>query len=304
MRLTPKLFPSGLLLASAVSLSAGFASAQTPPPPEPAAPGGAPANAPPPGPATPPPAEPPAAAPAPAAAPEAAPATPAAPPAEEVFPAAWTRIDTDFLGLQLWAGATHPLTDTIGLATDIYLNAPLPGGTGAVTLGEFDIGPAITAGKFTLTPMLGMQFDIWNHRANSLVPQFYLVGGGGDPIYMELWVQNYENQVFNKTHATNNLYFRYFLDFTLGKYMALGPEAELLMGLNKAGKVPGNYAPDLGSVKSSGKPNTIVSLPVGLNLNFTNYGKNNTLMIFAGYETTKTPSHNHLAGRLTFIHNF
>jgi hypothetical protein len=300
MRLNPQLSTSGLLIASAIVLSAGMASAQTAPPPEPAAPGGAPAAAPPPGPATPPPATPaPAAAPA---APEAAPAAPAAPPADEVFPAAWTRVDVDFIGLQLWAGATHPLSDTIGLATDIYLNAPLYGGV--QTLGEFDIGPAFTAGKYVITPMLGAQFDIWHHRANSLVPQLYITGGGGDPIYMELWVQNYENQVFNKAEGTNNLYFRYFLDFTLGKYMALGPEVEALIGLNKAGKLPNAYAPDLGSVKSSGKPNTLVSLPVGLNLNFTNYGKNNTLMIFAGYETTKTETHNHLAGRLTFIHNF
>jgi hypothetical protein len=152
--------------------------------------------------------------------------------------------------------------------------------------------------------MLGFQFDIWNHRAQSLVPQLFVTGGGGEPIYMELWVQNYENQVFNKAGGTNNLYFRYFLDFTLAKCLALGPEVEALIGLNKAGKVPGAYAPDLGSVKKNGKPNTLVSLPVGLNVNLTNYGKNNNLMLFAGYETTKTPSHNHLAGRLTFIHNF
>jgi hypothetical protein len=121
---------------------------------------------------------------------------------------------------------------------------------------------------------------------------------------MELWVQNYENEVFNKKFGTNNLYFRYFIDFTLGKYLAVGPEAELLLGLNDNGKAPGAYAPDLGHVSNSGKANTLVSLPVGLNFNFTNYGKNNTLMIFAGYETTKTVTDKHLAGRLTFIHNF
>jgi hypothetical protein len=299
MRLTHKLCVPGLLVASAVTFSAASALAQTPPPAEPAAPAAAPAPAPAPAPATPPPA-------APAAAADATPAAaaPAAPPAEEVFPAAWTRIDSDFLGLQLWAGATHPLSDTVGIATDIYLNAPLAGVKGPVTFGEFDIGPAFTAGKFTITPMLGGQWDLWNHRMNSLVPQLYITGGGGDPIYMELWVQNYENQVFSKTYGTNNLYFRYFIDFTLGKYMALGPEAELLLGLNKNGKAPGGYAPDLGGLDDKGEGKGVVALPVGLNFNFTNYGKNNNLMIFAGYETTKTPSDAHLAGRLTFIHNF
>lgn len=312
MRLTPKLRISGLL-ASAVVFSAASGFAQTPPPPEPAAPGAAPATAPPPGPATPPPALPPAVAPAPAGEiPAAAPT--AVPVAEETFPAAWMRIDSDFLGLQLWAGATHMLSDSIGIATDIYLNAPLFGATldatgnltaSASTLGEFDIGPAIVAGKFTITPMLGGQWDLWNHRMNSFVPQLYVTGGGGDPIYMELWVQNYENEVFNKKGGTNNLYFRYFIDFALGKYLAVGPEAELLLGLNDQGKQPGLYAPDLGHKSAStGKANTLVALPVGANFNFTNYGKNNTLMLFAGYETQRTETKNHLAGRLTFIHNF
>lgn len=299
MRLTPKLFVPGLL-ASAVVFSAASGFAQTPPPPEPAAPGAAPANAPPPGPATPPPVAP-AVEPAPALAPPADAAAAPAPAPEETFPAAWMRIDSDFIGLQLWAGATHMLSDTIGIATDIYLNAPFSSTT---TLGEFDLGPAFIAGKFTITPMLGGQWDLWHHRMNSLVPQLYITGGGGDPVYMELWVQNYENVVFSKALGTNNLYFRYFIDFTLGKYMAVGPEAELLIGLNKNGKLPGFYAPDLGHVSASGKANTIVSLPVGLNFNFTNYGKNNNLMLFAGYETMKTDTKAHLAGRLTFIHNF
>jgi hypothetical protein len=310
MRLNLKLCVPGLL-ASAVLVSAASAFAQTPPPPEPAAPGAAPAAAPPPGPATPPPVAP-APEPAPAAAPVTvppaveAPVVAPAPAPEETFPAAWMRIDSDFLGLQLWAGATHMLSDSVGIATDIYLNAPMIGTatTPLLTFGEFDIGPAITAGKFTITPMLGGQWDLYRHRMNSLVPQLFITGGGGDPIYMELWVQNYENQIFNKKGGTNNLYFRYFIDFTLCRYLAVGPEAELLVGLNENGKTPGFYAPDLGHVSKSGKANALVSLPVGLNFNFTNYGKNNTLMIFAGYETTKTDSKNHVAGRLTFIHNF
>lgn len=306
MRLTPSLRTTGLLFASAVTLCAASAHAQTPAP-SPAAPA-APATAAPapaaPAPAAPAPVEAAPAGPAAATGPADMAAAPAPAPAEEVFPAAWTRIDSDFLGLQLWAGATHPLSDTVGIASDVYLNAPLAGLTGAVTLAEFDIGPAITAGKFIITPMLGLQMDLWNHRMNSLVPQLFVTGGGGDPIYMELWVQNYENQIFDKTHATNNLYFRYFIDFTLGKYLALGPEVEALIGLNKAGKIPGNYAPDLGDIDDKGKPKTLVSLPVGLNVALNSYGKNNVLMLFAGYETQKTPSDNHLAGRLTFIHNF
>src|SRR5881394_1262693 len=78
-------------------------------------------------------------------------AAPAPEPAAAAFPPAWFRIDSDGLNLQLWAGATHALTSTIGLASDIYVNSG--------TLGEFDLGPAFTAGPFTVTPMLGIQFD-------------------------------------------------------------------------------------------------------------------------------------------------
>jgi len=137
-----------------------------------------------------------------------------------------------------------------------------------------------------------------------VVPQFYLTGGGGTPIYMELWVQNYENSIVNHNHGTNNLYFRYFIDYTLGKYLAIGPEIEVLLGLDTAGKTPNAYGVDIGNVSKSGKPQTLASLPVGANINLANYGKGNNLMLFVGDETVKTPSHHHLAGRLTFIHNF
>jgi hypothetical protein len=205
---------------------------------------------------------------------------------EETYPAAWFRIDSDLGGLQLWAGATHALSDSVGLATDMYVTS------GA--LGEFDIGPAITAGDFILTPMLGLQVDWFNHRAAALVPQFYLVGGP-DPIYMELWVQNYAYTVFDKTGVTatgggNTLYTRLFVDYEIGKYLALGPEVEMTYSLNsKLENLDGDR---------------LLSLPVGLNVMLTNYGKNNTFMIFGGYETVETANDARLAGRLTFIHNF
>jgi hypothetical protein len=206
---------------------------------------------------------------------------------EETYPAAWFRIDSDLGGLQLWAGATHALSDSVGLATDMYVTS------GA--LGEFDIGPAITAGDFILTPMLGLQVDWFNHRAAALVPQFYLVGGP-DPIYMELWVQNYAYTVFDKagvtaTGGSNYIYARLFIDYEVGKYFAVGPEVEMTLSLNsKLTTVDGDKG--------------IVSMPVGANVMLTNYGKNNTFMIFGGYETVETANDARLAGRLTFIHNF
>jgi hypothetical protein len=281
MRLIPLVSIRGLL-SSAVLLTSVSALAQAPaseatPAPAPAAPAAdvppsTPAPTPPPEAAPPPPSEP---APPPAPAPVEAPAE-----EEETWPAAWFRIDSDFAGLQLWAGATHMLSDTVGIATDMYVNSG--------TLGEFDIGPSFVAGPLYITPMLGLQVDWSQFKAVALVPQLYITGGP-DPIYTELWVQNYEYNVFDDTNGANTLYFRFFIDYKIGKYFGVGPEVEALLGLNDAAKPSGD---------------TLVSLPVGLNFMLSNYGKGNNFFLFAGYETQDTPNDAHLTGRLTFVRNF
>lgn len=285
-----------LVSTLAFTASIGSAWAQTPAPATP------PASTPPA--STPPAASPPAASPAPAAAPaaaaepapaadESAPApapeaAPAAPPAEEEsFPAAWMRFDSDGLGFQAWAGATHMLSDTVGIATDIYLNA-------TPALGEFDLGPSFVAGPVYITPMLGIQMDWVSHRFAALVPQLYITGGP-DPIYMELWVQNYQYSVFDKagvttTGGSNYLYTRFFIDYKMGKYFGVGPEVELTYSFNDK------------LLSNDGKK--LYSLPVGLNLMLSNYGKNNVMYLFGGYETVKQANEKQLAGRLTFVHNF
>jgi hypothetical protein len=277
------------LLSSAILLSSVSALAQTPAPdsgpaPAPAAPAAGPGadNAPPTPPPTPtpPPSEvapPPPSEPAPPPAPLASEA-----PAEEeeTWPAAWFRIDSDLAGLQLWAGATHMLSDSVGIATDMYVNSN--------TLGEFDIGPSFVAGPLYITPMLGLQVDWSQFKAVALVPQLY-VTGGPDPIYTELWIQNYEYNVFDDTNGANTLYFRFFIDYKIGKYLGVGPEVEALLGLNDAAKPSGD---------------TLVSLPVGVNVMLSNYGKGNNFFIFAGYETQDTANDAHFAGRLTFVRNF
>jgi len=215
----------------------------------------------------------------------------AAPVEEETYPPAWFRIDSDLGGLQLWAGATHPLSETVGLATDIYVNSG--------TLGEFDIGPAFTAGSLIITPMVGLQFDWGQKKAAALVPQLYVVGGP-DPIYAELWIQNYLYTIFDypsaDTVATDTLYFRLFVDYKLGKYLAIGPQVEATLAV-------------------SGDPEeTVTSLPIGASIMLSNYGVGNTLLAFLGYETKEParqidvggdePEDHGLVGRLTFVKNF
>lgn len=200
----------------------------------------------------------------------------------------WIRIDSDWGGaIQLWGGGTMPLTDSVGLAFDMYLTP---------TLGELDLGPAIAAGPVIITPMLGLQVDWALHRAVALVPQLYVTGGTG-PIYGELWLQYYMKKMFApeplKDGTSNELYARLFVDYKLNDYVAVGPEL------------------DLASL-SEADP-SLVSLAIGPNVMLSNVGVSSTFMVFLGYETKKSftddPTNpdagpNHLAGRFTFIHNF
>jgi hypothetical protein len=297
MRLT-SLVHSHALVAS-IALAAGSAWAQTPAPaPTPAAPapGATPAPEATPAPV---PADAPAPAPADAAAPvDATVAAPAPAPAEEeeTYPAAWMRFDSDLLGFQAWAGATHMFNDTVGLATDIYLNA-----TAAPYLGEFDIGPSIVAGPMYITPMIGIQWDWTSRRAAAIVPQLF-VTGGPDPIYTELWLQWYDYAAFKSpalgaAGTVSYLYGRFFLNYKAHKYVAFGPQIEFQIGLNDAAKkVP------TGETEAQ----SLTYLPIGADVSFTNYGKNNTLIAFMGYDVKAldTAGERHLTGRLTFIHNF
>lgn len=280
------------LLSCAVALLAANAQAQdavpppaAPPPPVEAAPAAPPPAAPPPVETAPP--EPPPPPPVDAVPP---PPPEEPPPAAEVVPVpAWFRVDSDLNGIQLWAGATHPLGEGIGLASDIYV-------LGA--LGEFDIGPAITAGDFLLTPMIGYQVNWAAKKSQAIVPQLYLVGGPS-PIYMELWVQMYLNSVFTEG-ANNDLYTRLFINYKVSDYFQFGPEIEPTFFMNDAG----------------GRDTGLGSFVLGADVMLTNYGKASSIQLFLGYELKESARldpdpddgdddlTSGLAGRFTFVHNF
>jgi hypothetical protein len=271
----------------AANAQAQDAAPTAPPPPVEAAPA-----APPPEPLPPPPA------PEPPPAPQASQAVPlpAEPAPAEVTPVpAWFRVDSDASTIQLWAGATHPLGEGIGLATDIYV---LDGG-GTAALGEFDIGPAITLGDFLLTPMLGYQVNWSAKKSQALVPQLYFVGGPS-PIYMELWAQMYLNSVFTEG-ANNDLFTRLFINYKVSDYFQIGPEIEPIFFMN-----------DAGGARESG----LGSFLLGADVLLSNYGKGSSIQLFLGYEMKESargdsdPSEDGvdlsraLGGRFTFVHNF
>lgn len=225
--------------------------------------------------------DPPPAVPAAVPAGEASAAPPAAPAAGPTAWPGWMRLDSDGGGVQLWAGSTAPLADGIGLAFDAYVFQ------GAASYGEFDIGPAITVGTLTLTPMLGAQFDWSNRTFAALVPQLYLTGPAG-PIYEELWLQYYNYKaVYDYTGkiggANSFLYMRAFVDYKISDFVGVGPQLELTNDF---------------------EAKELVSMPVGANVFFFQAGANSTFQAFLGYETKKTFSDHHAAGRLSYVHNF
>lgn len=185
----------------------------------------------------------------------------------------WIRIDSDWGGLQLWGGGTYPLVDGVGLAFDMYV---LQAGN---SFGELDLGPAITAGPVTITPMIGLQIDWTEHKAVSLVPQLYVTGGTG-PVYGELWLQYYMNKTFDG--ASNTLFGRLFADFKFNDFIAVGPELDL----------------------AHDSEADLTSLAIGPNVMLSNVGAGGTFIAFLGYETKDTFADNHVAGRLTFVKNF
>jgi hypothetical protein len=259
----------------------------------------------------PPAATPPAATPPPAAAapetPAAAP-TPTAPaaPTAEAAPAptpipSYFRIDHDYMfGLQLWAGATYPITDKIGLATDIYIPEVYTPNIESAPVSwwsEFDIGPAFTLGPVTLTPMAGIAFDWAAKRAVALnVPQLYTVINL-DKFYFESWVWTvlyspFKDQVWNDYIHTRN-----WLLYKATKSISVGPQFELQYFLKDYKGSDGNVV----------NPKGVGGMPLGAHAELA-FGTGNSLGIFVGYELDKdvrnTRDGNAAVGRLTFVHNF
>jgi hypothetical protein len=176
-------------------------------------------------------------------------------PEDEPIPG-WFRLDSDGLGLQLWAGATHSL-GPVDLATDIYVTSG--------TFGEFDVGPAIVAGPLTVTPMVGVGFDWGQKRTVSFIPQLYTILDVG-PLYFESWIQTFLNSPL-VAEANDDFYTRDFILVKLGSVIAVGPQVEATLALNH-------------------DRDTLASLPVGGHVNL-NYGPADRLELFLGYETQR-----------------
>ena len=181
------------------------------------------------------------------------------------------RIDTDSLSTQLWVGATHDLGGGVALGSDIYVVG---------TFAELDLGVAFSLGPVSLLPMAGIGFDFEAAKTTTLIaPQLFTIVELS-AIYFESWIQVFLNDMFTEG-ATDSFYTRNFVLFQALDALALGPQIELTYEFN-------NAAGD-----------ELASLPVGGRVNV-EYGENNTLGLFLGYET-QTDDGPALAGRFTFV---
>jgi hypothetical protein len=213
--------------------------------------------------------------------------------------AGWFRVDSDIGGLQLWAGATFPLSDTIGLATDIYVLDTFG------SVGEFDIGPSITlAPGISILPMVGMVFNWSVQKAVSVVPQFYAYVDSSS-VYFELWTQLFLSDMLT-SGALDYLHIRAFPLYKVSDVFAIGVEIDANIAVANAPQTaePGEEPEDV----------TLLWLPVGPHIKM-NAGAASTIELFIGYDlggnelynlaTYGGPTEEHrLAGRFTFVQTF
>jgi len=220
-------------------------------------------------------------------------------PTESAPVAGWFRVDSDVGGLQLWAGATFPLSDTIGLATDIYVLDTFG------SLGEFDIGPSITlAPGISILPMVGLAINWQLQRAVSVIPQFYAYVDTSS-IYFEFWSQLFLSDMLH-ADSLDYLHLRAFPLYKVSDIIAIGVEIDANIAVANAPQTaePGEDPEDV----------TLLWLPVGPHLKM-NAGAASTIELFVGYDlggneqynlgTYGGPTEEHrFAGRFTFVQTF
>ena len=190
----------------------------------------------------------------------------------------WFQIDIDSLGTYFLIGASHPIGN-ISIASNVYINDTHKG----KFTGEFDLGvtvPVVANNDLTLLlqPMLGVGFDYKGvDGPDSLYPQIFAFLSAGK-IFFFHWTINTYTSIFDDT-AIDEIYTRNFLTYSLNDTIAIGPQYERVQGLGDKGG--------------------LWSQTIGGRLNI-NYGKNNTLGIYVGYDTEKGDEDSGLTGRMNF----
>lgn len=190
----------------------------------------------------------------------------------------WFQVDVDSLGTYFLIGASHPVGG-LSIASNIYINDNHKD----KYTGELDLGvtvPVIANDTATLLlqPMVGIGFDYKTvDGPDSLYPQVFAFLNAGKIFFFHWTIMTYSS-IFDDT-VINELYTRNYLTYSLSDIIAIGPQFERVQGLGENG--------------------ALWSQTIGVRLN-TNYGKNNTLGIYVGYDTEKGDEDSGLTGRMNF----
>ena len=187
----------------------------------------------------------------------------------------WFQVDVDSLGTYFLIGANHPVGE-LSIASNIYANDHL---------GEFDLGISVPVVKedalslsLDLVPMLGVGFKYDSPDGPyALYPQFFAFLSV-EKIYCFHWTIGTFYSIFDE-NAVNELYTRNFLTYALNDTIAIGPQAEAVIGL--------------------GDETEIWSLNFGLRINV-GYGTGNILGLYVGYDTKKAKEETGFTGRMNF----
>lgn len=188
----------------------------------------------------------------------------------------YVRVDADREGFYLWFGADlklgkHGLT----LSHDI-IYYPQTNEVGT------EIGPlfSIAGGKLEILPMVGVLADLNRGKVEYMLPELYLYLTL-DRFYFESWNYFYLG-LTSETREQPSFYGRYFLRYSLTKWLAAGPQVELAVDLSRTAL------------------SRLTSLACGASLGF-GYGKGNTLDFFLGVDGKDD---NRFVSRVTFVHFF
>jgi len=215
-------------------------------------------------------------------------AAPPSPAAVEDPTTGYFRFDMDKFGTQLWAGAYRKV-GSLTFASDVYI---------LDKLAELDLGLTFGFGKLSLTGFAGVTFDFGNANFYNLVVPQLISAYSEDAFYAESWLQLFLGSPFADA-GQNYFYTRDFVVFKVADELKLGGYVELTYQINDLSGVT------VGPM-TMGEKSGVLSLPVGVAASI-GYGKDNTLLLFLGYETnrkTAPDSSDKIAGRFSYIHSW
>jgi hypothetical protein len=200
----------------------------------------------------------------------------------------FVKIDQDYMsGLQLSTFATYQYSENFGFAINALMAENYVYQTKDVVAnsyyGEVDAGLFFNYKSLTLTPMVGIGFDLAAKKPLTLsAPQLDIIVAT-DKWYFESWNYIIVYSTFEKNLGSDYIHTRNWILYKPNNLFSFGPQAEYTYGIQHK--------------------HTIYGLPIGGHIEGTYNG--NSLGMFLGYDVSPaTNDSGKVAGRITLNHSF